>query len=190
MIRWVLTRSQDGESFLEDLDNFPSGDAWWYPEVPSSLPNGSDKIDDAIGLLRDHFQQRSGVSSPVKEESKQLWYSAPPRLQIYDEDVVNVFLNLGRIHLSSTFPIFSDFEANPGTNEFLCLAMAGESLTNPRSVQQVRCPAIERLERSVASSETTSQPLVTAQDSCCSGAPASFSCFLSDRSAFRDTNAT
>ncbi len=60
----------------------------------------------------------------MKEEPKKSWYSAPPHLQIYDEEVINVFLNLGRIHLSGTFPIFSDFEAKPGTSEELCLAMA------------------------------------------------------------------
>ena len=111
-------------SFLEDLDHFPSGDAWWNPDISTTIADGNDTIDDAICIMKEHFQQRSGRSSPFREESKQLWYSAPPHLQIYDEEVVNVFLNLGRTHLSSTFPIFSDFDAKVGTKEELCLAMA------------------------------------------------------------------
>ena len=74
--------------------------------------------------MKDHFQQRSRASSPTREKAEQLWYSRPPRLQIYDEEVINVFLNLGRLHLFSTFPMFSDFEAKSGTKEELCLAMA------------------------------------------------------------------
>ena len=60
----------------------------------------------------------------MKEESRRSWYSAPPRLQVYDEEIVNVFLNVARLHLSSTFPVFSNFEARFSTREELCLAMA------------------------------------------------------------------
>lgn len=78
-------------------------------------------------MMRDFFQRRSRAPSPTREEPRQLWhqwYSAPPHLQIYDEEVINILLNLAKTHLSSTFSIFSDFEATLGMKEELCLAMA------------------------------------------------------------------
>ena len=75
-------------------------------------------------MMRDHFQRRSRASSPTRREERQSWYSTPPRLQIYDREVINVLLNLARLHLSSTFQIFSNFEATATTKEELCLAMA------------------------------------------------------------------
>lgn len=84
-------------------------------------------MDVAITMMRDFFQHRSRAPSPTRQESRQLWqqwYSAPPHLQIYDEEVINVLLNLAKTHLSSTFGIFADFKTTPGMKEELCLAMA------------------------------------------------------------------
>ena len=81
-------------------------------------------METAISMMRDHIQRRSRASSPNREEARQLWYSAPPGLQIYDREVINVLLNLAKSHLSSTFAIFSTFEAITGMKEELCLAMA------------------------------------------------------------------
>jgi len=84
-------------------------------------------MDVAITMMRDFFQRRSRAPSPTRGEPRQLWnqwYSAPPHLQIYDEEVINILLNLARTHLSSTFAIFSDFEATADNKDELCLAMA------------------------------------------------------------------
>jgi hypothetical protein len=43
---------------------------------------------------------------------------------MYDDEVINILLNVGRAHLSTTLRIFSDFEATPETSQQLCLAMA------------------------------------------------------------------
>lgn len=57
-------------------------------------------------------------------QPKRLWYSAPPLLQMYDKEVINVLLNLARRHLGTTFRVFADFQATRDTTHELCLAMA------------------------------------------------------------------
>lgn len=75
-------------------------------------------------MMKGHLQRRSRASTPCREEQKRSWYSAPPELCIYDEDVMNILLSLSRLHISGTFAIFSDFEANDDTRAELFLAMA------------------------------------------------------------------
>lgn len=53
-----------------------------------------------------------------------MWFSAPPRFQIYDRDVMNVFLNLAKVHLAQTFKVLAPFEASEGVEEELIAAMA------------------------------------------------------------------
>lgn len=108
------------ENWLDDLDNVTFDDGIWLQDLPALEIDKASHMDDAITIMRDHFQQRSGGSSP----NRQLWYSAPPRLQIYDKDVLNILLNLAQTNLSSTFKVFSKFEYNGDTNYELCLAMA------------------------------------------------------------------
>lgn len=43
---------------------------------------------------------------------------------MYDEEVINILLNIGRVNLSPIFPIFSTFEATSAVSPYLCLAMA------------------------------------------------------------------
>ena len=81
-------------------------------------------MESAIGMMADHFQRRSRASSPTKGGVRQTWYSIPPRLQMYDNEVINILLNLARSHLSATFKTFSTFEATSETSPELCLAMA------------------------------------------------------------------
>lgn len=77
-------------------------------------------MDNAVDILRHHFQQRSGTSSP----NRKLWYSAPPSLSIYDKEVLNILLNIAQRNLSSTFKVFSNYQYNGDANYELCLAMA------------------------------------------------------------------
>lgn len=74
-------------------------------------------------MMKDHLQRRSRASSPSRDEQKRSWYSSPPRLSVYSQDVLNILLNLARTHISSTFSIFSDFQADSDTAVELCLAM-------------------------------------------------------------------
>ena len=98
-------------------------DAW--PLETLVFDNGcSPAMENAVELMRDHLQRRSRESSPTREEQKRTWYSVPPQLYVYDEDVINVLLNLARTHISSTFAIFADFEVDHDTRIELCLAAA------------------------------------------------------------------
>ena len=80
-------------------------------------------IRNAVELMQTHFQRYSRAPSPAAE-AREMWFSGQPRLQIYDADIVNVFLNLGRRHIGSTFPLFTGFEAHSSMREELCLSMA------------------------------------------------------------------
>ncbi|KEF61798.1 uncharacterized protein A1O9_03368 [Exophiala aquamarina CBS 119918] len=115
------------ENWLEDVEGFSLENENWSHNPLFAEIDSTSQMDVAITMMRDFFQRRSRAPSPMREEPRQLWnqwYSAPPHLQIYDEEVINILLNLARTHLSSTFAIFSDFEVLPDTKEELCLAMA------------------------------------------------------------------
>jgi hypothetical protein len=79
---------------------------------------------DAIAMMRAHFQTKPGAASLVTSDSQHMWYSAPPRLQMYDKDMINVFLNLAKNHLASTFTFLLPFQAYPGVAEELVIAIA------------------------------------------------------------------
>lgn len=72
----------------------------------------------------DYFSRRSRASSPTRQVARRSWYSSRPGLHHYDRDVINILLNVGRAHISTTFPIFSNFVATNDTSQQLCLAMA------------------------------------------------------------------
>lgn len=115
------------EHWLDDIDSFSLENDNWSRNPIFLETESTSQMDVAVTMMRDFFQRRSRAPSPTRQESKQLWhqwYSAPPNLQIYDEEVINVLLNLAKTHLSSTFSLFSDFETTPKTKEELCLAMA------------------------------------------------------------------
>ena len=109
------------ESTIDDF-SFPIGDETWLQPPPpqrEELPS-----DQPLSIMRDYFRARSRASTPTRVEAGQRQYSIAPRLQIYDTEIINVFLNLARDHLSCSFPIFSTFKAMPGMRKELCLAMA------------------------------------------------------------------
>lgn len=112
--------SKDVETWLQDLGD--PNEIFWVQTEPSS-PN-SHRIDNAVKIMQKHFQRRSRGSSPTLHQPKRSWYSAPPLLQMYDKEVINVLLNVARGHLATVFRIFSDFQATKDTTHELCLAMA------------------------------------------------------------------
>ena len=96
----------------------------WPLEALAFNNSCSPAMENAVELMRDHLQRRSREPSPAREEQKRTWYSVPPQLYVYDEDVINVLLNLARTHISSTFAIFADLEVDHDTRIELCLAAA------------------------------------------------------------------
>lgn len=110
---------------MDDLNEFSVTDDTWPADSSAFHVESDPSMDSAVEMMAEHLQRRSHTQSPQsREEQKRSWYSAPPQLYVYDEDVVNILLNLSRAHISSTFALFSDFEANRDTRVELCLAMA------------------------------------------------------------------
>ncbi|SPO04334.1 uncharacterized protein DNG_07018 [Cephalotrichum gorgonifer] len=111
-------------NWLDDLNEFPLMDQMWPADSLESDMESDPSMDSAVEMMTAHLQRRSRAPSPSGEEYKRSWYSTPPKLHVYDGDVINILLNLSKTHISSTFAIFSDFEANSDTRAELWLAMA------------------------------------------------------------------
>lgn len=105
---------------MDDLDNLNFEDGVWLQALPAPSVDKVSHMDNAVNMMRHHFRQRSGTSSPNRKS----WYSAPPSLQIYDKEVLNIFLNIAQRNLSSTFKVFSGYEYKGDPNYELCLALA------------------------------------------------------------------
>ena len=107
------------ETWLHQLGGSPT--TLWTQGQPSA---DDSKIDSAINWVLEHFRRRSRTSSPTKNDAERSLYSTPPRLHIYDKEVLNVLLKIARRHLAPTFEIFAGYTANNDTSHELCLAMA------------------------------------------------------------------
>lgn len=86
--------------------------------------NFDPSMDSAVDIMKNQLQRRSRASSPSQEAQQWSWYSIFPQLGVYDDVTVNILLNVSKRHLSTTFAVFSDFEADHNTRVELCLAMA------------------------------------------------------------------
>lgn len=114
------------ETWLETIDplemmapTLPLNDGTFMNDNHEDL-----QMTTAVGIMIDYFQRRSRASSPCEGGARWSWYSAPPRLQMYDAQMINILLNIAKAHLSTTFRIFTTFEASSKVSEELCLAMA------------------------------------------------------------------
>lgn len=112
----LLTLSKDYDSWLEGFDDVVSQLA---PQPGSSL-----RMADAVSMMKDYFQWKSLASAPSTRHTQYSWFSAPPQLISYDNDVMNILLNTAKRHLAETFAILSPFEARPDSAEEVVLAMA------------------------------------------------------------------
>ena len=106
------------------MDEFPAVDDTWLPDAFSPYAAFDPFMENAVDMMKDHIGRRSRAPSPRRVKQTRSWYSAPPGLYMYDQDTINILLNLSRNHISTTFAVFSDFEANHDTRTELCLAMA------------------------------------------------------------------
>ena len=119
-------------NFADDLYGVPSsvGSVPGYftdeaprPELQAALI-GHPSIQNAMEMAQHYFEQISRPSSPGPDRRKQRWFSAPPRFQIYDEEVMIVFVNITKHHLVQTFPVLADFSSAEETRKELHLAYA------------------------------------------------------------------
>ncbi|KAJ5140746.1 hypothetical protein N7448_004154 [Penicillium atrosanguineum] len=111
-------------NWLDGLDDFPPMDEIWAISTSDLMDTSNHSVKTALDAMRSHLHTPSEGNSSFPEEEKWRWYSTSPQLNIYDEDVINVLLNLAKRHISASFAIFSDFEAKRGTRTELFLAMA------------------------------------------------------------------
>jgi hypothetical protein len=117
---WQLSPMQTFDGSLEE-NSFSFFDESWLQVSGSVLDQPTDR---ALDMMREHFRQRSRAPSPSRVDTGQQQYSVAPNLAQYDEQIINVFLNLGRNHLADTFPVYASFQAVFITKVELCLAMA------------------------------------------------------------------
>ncbi|KAK5049018.1 hypothetical protein LTR84_005440 [Exophiala bonariae] len=83
---------------------------------------GASPTETAVILIAKYFTRRSGYSIQSRELIQRMSHTLQP--QIYDKEVINVLLSIGRSHLYSTFSIFTNFEVSKKTSLQLCLSMA------------------------------------------------------------------
>ena len=117
---WQLSPMHTFDGSIDE-HSFSFFDESWLPLSGSLLDQPTDR---ALDMMREHFRQRSRAPSPSRVETGRQQYSAAPNLARYDMQIINVFLNLGRNHLSNSFPVFASFQAAFITKVELCLAMA------------------------------------------------------------------
>ncbi|KAK3615957.1 hypothetical protein LTR56_026275 [Elasticomyces elasticus] len=110
---------QEADPWLPEL-NFFAMEA--EPQLQSLAVDSA--VERAKPWVLDHFRRRSQPSSPRPRGEEKSWYSLPPRLQMYDNEVLNVLLNVARRHLAPTFALFASYEAQSDSEPELCLAMA------------------------------------------------------------------
>ena len=78
----------------------------------------------AIEMVQYYFRQNSQPSSPGKDRHKHDWSSASLRFQVYDEEVMNLFVRIAKHHLVETFPVLDSLHATEGPTKELELAYA------------------------------------------------------------------
>lgn len=100
-----------------------STDQTLQPEFQLAL-SGHHSTQHVMELMQNYFEQNSRPSSPRHDKPKHRWFSAPPRFQIYDEQVMTVFVDIANHHLTKAFPIFADSTAAEDSRKELRLAHA------------------------------------------------------------------
>lgn len=104
-------------------------------EMPSPLSN-------LTSMMQEYFDRKSRPSSPSPAKANKVWYSAPPRLDNHNRDIIRVFHNVFRRHVPKTFSLFEDTTAiSPKNQPAFTLALAatgGLFCTTPGSAQVAR----------------------------------------------------
>jgi hypothetical protein len=111
-----------------EAEPFPGSDTYPFIDWGALLANETlDELDQsATAMMKDYLGRRQspGRSSPSTQAREQAWYSAPPQLQIYDDEVIEALLKIFRHQFSKTFPIFAETKTAPESTVEMCLFMA------------------------------------------------------------------
>ena len=106
----------DSFDFLDFSDGFsPTFD------LATLLPKD---VHRAVSVVQGYNRSRSGTATPLLDSGPRAWFSDPPRPELYDIEVMNIFIHLAITHLESTFRMLSGFVITDQTQTELHLAMA------------------------------------------------------------------
>jgi hypothetical protein len=111
-------------SLLDDSFDFPLDTVYTsaFQADNRTLPAN---VLSALGIVEEYQQLKSGAATPSPESNNpQRWFSEPPQPQIYDDEVINIFLDLACNHIGSTFKVFATFNIDGETRTELYLALA------------------------------------------------------------------
>lgn len=101
-----------------------------YPSIDWGALLANETLDEldqsATTMMRDHLSLKRSPSRspPLVQAREQTWYSSPPQLQIYDDEVINTLLETFQQQFSTTFPVFTENCTAPKSIVAMCLAMA------------------------------------------------------------------
>ncbi|KAK5406889.1 hypothetical protein LTR67_002229 [Exophiala xenobiotica] len=114
----------DFGTWFEDANEFNSADAFgiFLPEDTVDVADSS--MLNAVSILRDQLPHCVGGSSSFPHALDGSGDSASPQLSVYDNDVLNILLNVAKRHLSPTFVVFAEFQARSSDRIEVVLAMA------------------------------------------------------------------
>jgi hypothetical protein len=91
--------------------------------LPDHTPSSSSLQNMSL-QLQEYFDRKSRAPSPAPGTRRSMWFSALPRLQDHDVDVVNIFLNLFYRHIPKTFTIFGGTKITDRNRPDYILALA------------------------------------------------------------------
>ncbi|KAJ5693115.1 hypothetical protein N7462_002538 [Penicillium macrosclerotiorum] len=116
-------------NILDQMPSFPSLDLLPAPVVPETRPDShSARITGAFAQLKAYSlpTDLSQPASPGAKQDHENWlYRLGKKLETqYDPLVVNVFLNLFRLHVAKTFQCFEKFTTTDSTPVELWASMA------------------------------------------------------------------
>lgn len=92
-----------------------------YPIPSDTLPFN---IQTALDMIQQYQHPTSGTNTPFVPSVPHRWFSDRPSLQLYDSDVVNVFINLATKHIGKAFPVLKVLGTTASMESYLHLAAA------------------------------------------------------------------
>ena len=93
------------------------------PSELHAVLNAYPQSQKAMAMVQYYYGQISQPPSPGKARSRHDWSTAPLKFQVYDEEVMDLFISIARHHMTPVFPILDIFSAGEPKRE-LTLAYA------------------------------------------------------------------
>lgn len=134
-MQYLLTSSQDGEAWWDNLDFSNDTLSALLPD----LPFDPSPTQSYVQLMQQYFDRRSTrAQCPSPNKTESMWYSAPACLADHDLEIVNVFLNLFFRNVPRSFRMFQKLPITSQARPYSVLAAAavgGLYCTTPGSFE-------------------------------------------------------